>query len=247
MATRAKVAIAVFVLSLFANDARGQAMTGAMGTPDQSNVIKNLDKELSAGKRIVILSPKISTRPSETHAALLLSNNNFSGDLNFSGRIQTVRQLRTISSPNPWECAWIVWNYHGGHFYYVALKTNGWEIGKYDHAIAGQQRFLKTGNSEFAVGTWHDFEITQRQAEIQVRLDGVDVATLEDTADPYNSGKIGFYTEDAEIQIGDISAPFKDDFSDYPLRVFRGDGQIVKNWSMPFLGHGYAAIAMAKK
>jgi hypothetical protein len=96
------------------------------------------------------------------------------------------------------------------------------------------------------VGTWHEFQITQKQNEINVRIDDVDVATLRDEH-PYTSGKLGFYTEDAEIEVDDITAPFTDDFEDYPLQVRRGDGEIMKNWFMPFLGHGYGAILLRRK
>src|SRR5262249_31159760 len=135
--------------------------------------------------RVLVLSPKAPTRASETHAALVLSKASFTGDITFRGRVRTVRQLRLGSEPNPWECVWIVWNYHGDHFYYFALKTNGWELGKRDRAEAGQQRFLKTGTAEYALGAWHDFEISQTQTEIRVSIDGAEIAVLEDTVRPY--------------------------------------------------------------
>jgi hypothetical protein len=97
-----------------------------------------------SANRVLVLSPKASTRNAETHAAIALSNTVFSGDITFRGRVRTVKQLRTGSDPNPWESVWIVWNYNGGHFYYVALKTNGWEIGKHDRTIANQQLELGT-------------------------------------------------------------------------------------------------------
>jgi hypothetical protein len=71
--------------------------------------------------------------------------------------------------------------------------------------------------------------------------------TIASLVRPYTSGKFGFYTEDAEIQIGDITAPFNEDFGDYPLEAHRGDGHIVKNWFIPFLSHGYAAIVTGNK
>jgi len=220
-------------------------MLAAASALEQSNATQQL--ELNSHTRILVLSPKAAARANETHAALIISNASFSGDFTFRGRVRTVKQLRTGSDPNPWECAWVVWNYYRGHFYYLALKPNGWEIGKHDRSLTNQQAFLKTGKTEFAIGTWHEFEIAQRQNEIRVAIDGVETAAFEDATQPYTSGKLGFYTEDAEIQIGDISAPFKDDFESYPLGMIRGDGHVIKHWSMPFLGHGFAAIAAIKK
>jgi hypothetical protein len=250
---RMKVKITLLAFALASGDAIGQVALQLEPRHERLTVAENSDvvpppqEAAGAETRVLVLSPKISTRANETHAALALSNASFSGDLTFRGRVQTVRQLRTGSPPNPWECAWVVWNYQGNHFYYLALKTNGWEIGKYDRAIKGQQKFLRTGKESYALGVWHEFEITQKGNEITARIDGVDIAAFRDQLHPYTSGKLGFYTEDAEIQIDDITAPFNDDFEDYPLQVQLGDGRVVKNWFMPFLGHGYAAIMPRKK
>ncbi|HLL26526.1 MAG TPA: family 16 glycoside hydrolase [Xanthobacteraceae bacterium] len=227
-----RVAIVGFAIALVAGAALAQTPAGG---------------ERAEETHVLVLSPKPSTRANETHAALVLSVASYSGDVTFRGRVRTVKQLRSGSDPNPWECVWIVWNYYGGNFYYLALKTNGWEIGKRDHTQAGQQRFLKTGKAEFQVGGWHDFEISQKQNEITIQLDGEEVASLEDVDRPYTFGRIGFYTEDAEVQVDDVTAPFKDNFEDYPLQTIRGDGRVVKNWYLPYLGHGYAAISTGKK
>jgi hypothetical protein len=247
------VAVALFAFAFATGNATGQTALRSDAGIERLDVAQNLDPGSLAQQsenletRVLVLSPKASTRPGETHAALVLSNTNFVENFTFRGRVQTVKQLRTGSPPNPWECAWIVWNYQGNHFYYLALKTNGWEIGKYDRAFKAQQKFLRTGKTPYAVGVWHEFEIAQKQDEITVRLDDEEIATFRDEARPYTSGKLGFYTEDAEIQIDDITAPFNDDFEDYPLQVQLGDGRVVKNWFMPFLGHGYAAIMSRKK
>ena len=197
--------------------------------------------------RVLVVSPQVASRPSETHAALVLSNTSFSGDITFRGRVQTVRQLRVGSPPNPWECAWVVWNYHGGRFYYLALKPGGWEIGKHDKAFHDHQKFLRTGDTPHEMGVWHDFEITQTGNEIRVQLNGVEVAAFLDTVRPYKAGQIGFYTEDAEIQVDDVTSPFNDDFEDYPLQSISKDGHRLKNWFMQFLGHGGASISLRPK
>ncbi len=248
-----KITLALFSFAFATGEAMGQAPSHSEAGLERFDVAQNLQpaaprqSTMSFETRVLVLSPKASTRPDETHAALALSNTSFAGDITFRGRVKTVQQLRSGSPPNPWECAWIVWNYQPGRFYYVAIKPNGWEIGKRDPAYRGHQRFLKTGETSYLIGIWYDFEITQKQNEITVRIDDVEVAAIRDMVRPYMSGKFGFYTEDAEIQIGDITAPFHEDFGDYPLEVHRGDGHVVKNWFMPFLGHGYAAIATAKK
>jgi hypothetical protein len=248
-----KIPLALFALAFAMGEAMGQTSLRSGARTDKLDVAQNLDSGSLAQptanfqSAVLVLSPKVSTRPRETHAALALSNASFAGDITFRGRVKTVKQLRTGSLPNPWECVWVVWNYQANQFYYLALKTNGWEIGKHEQAVKGHQRFLKTGETPHAIGEWHDFEITQTQNEITVRINGDEVASFTDNVHPYMSGKLGFYTEDAEIEIDSVTEPFLDDFQDYPLHVHRGDGHVVKNWFMKFLGHGYAAISLRKK
>src|SRR5436853_5434791 len=136
-----KVTLALFVLAFATGEAMGQTALRSDARPERLDLAQNSESKplAQSESRVLVLSPKVSTRPGETHAALALSNTSFSGDFTFRGRVQTVKQLRTGSPPNPWECVWIVWNYQGDRFYYLSLKTNGWEIGKRDHARKGQQ------------------------------------------------------------------------------------------------------------
>jgi len=42
--------------------------------------------------------------------------------------------------------AWVVFRYiDDDHFYHLALKPSGWELGKTDPSYPGGQRFLTTG------------------------------------------------------------------------------------------------------
>jgi hypothetical protein len=145
----------------------------------------------------VTLQPATASSPGSTHAALVLSRRSWS-DVEISARLRTDRQLRR-PGPNPWEVAWLLWHYRGGkHFYYVALKPNGWEIGKEDASYPGDQRFLATGSKpRFPVGRWYRLNITQRGTAISVSVDGHLLASLTDQSQPYLAGRVGLYTEDA--------------------------------------------------
>jgi hypothetical protein len=200
-----------------------------------------------AVSRVVVISPKAAEHADATHAALLITTKSYSGRITFEGRVQTVRQIRTGSEPNPWECAWLIWNFTDNeHFYYVALKPNGWELGKRDPAYPGGQRFLASGEDAFPIRTWHRFAITQDNARIVIRLNGVEVGSFADTERPYLEGKLGLYSEDAEVLLDNITAPFAEDFESYELLTEKADGVIVNRWVSPFLGHGYVAIADRK-
>ncbi|MFI9718801.1 calcium-binding protein [Streptomyces sp. NPDC052396] len=151
------------------------------------------------------LSPKPARKPGETHAGLIVSTETYSG-VDFRARMRTVAQLRT-PRPNPWEVGWLVWGYSDpGHFYYLTLKPNGWELGKRDPAYQGGQRFLATGEGGFPVGQWFDVRVAQRGARMEVSVDGRGLVAFEDRERPYESGQVGVYTEDARVVFDQLTA-----------------------------------------
>lgn len=174
------------------------------------------------GSRVLTQSPKPSTSPGETHAALVLSTARY-GDLDLTTRMKTVRQLRT-PTPNAWETAWLVWNYTTDQsFYYIVLKPNGWELGKVDGAkrdpsgpscvwpsyancvYPGAQRFLATGSSpQYPVGRWYEVNVRQEANRIAIAVNGAPLVSFTDTERPYTSGMIGLYNEDAHVHFDDV-------------------------------------------
>ena len=143
------------------------------------------------------LQPGRPASPADTHAALVLSRNTWR-DLTVEIRIRTNRQLRQ-PLPNPWEVGWLLWHYaNDQHFYYIILKPNGWELGKVDPDYPDGQRFLATGtHPAFPPGRWYALRIRQRGDAIQVNVNGRRLVRFADTENPYRSGRVGLYTEDA--------------------------------------------------
>jgi hypothetical protein len=159
-----------------------------------------------AGNTMLVERPLTATVPGETHASLVLGPSAL-GDLSLGVSSVTTRQLRVNAAPNPWEVAWVVWHYADPvHFYYFIAKPNGWELGKADPAYAGAQRFLATGGSPtFPIGAWYRLEIAQTGSTIQASVDGRVVASVTDTERPYSAGRVGLYTEDAEVYFDDVA------------------------------------------
>jgi hypothetical protein len=205
---------------------------------------KSRDQAAPSTPKMLVLRPTVASRPEQTHSAICVTRNTYYEHVVFKGRVKTVRQLRVGTPPNPWEAAWLVWHYHDSHhFYYLAVKPNGWELGKADPAYPGQQRFLHSGETEYPIGEWHDFEIEQHGNLITISLNGTELAKFRDRERPYRSGKVGIYAEDSEIQLTDVTAPLLDDFKEYPLQTSRSDGWRSRNWTAPFLGFGEVSIA----
>ncbi len=158
------------------------------------------------GDRVLSLSPKAATTPGATHAALVQSTMRF-GDVDFSVQVKTVTQLRT-PTPNAWESGWVLWHFTDDtHFYYVALKPNGIEVGKEDPAYPGAQRFLVTlSNPSFAIGQWHTVRVKHVGATFTIWIDGALVTTFTDNERPYTGGAVALYTEDADVHFNNFSA-----------------------------------------
>jgi hypothetical protein len=140
----------------------------------------------------------------QTSAALALSAEEF-GDLELSARMRTDEQLRRPEG-NPWEVAWLLWHYTDNqHFYYVALKPNGWELGKAHPDHPGAQQFLATGSAPaFPVGGWYEVDVRQVGDRIQVSVDGEPLVDFRDADGPYLEGSVGLYTEDAAVEFSHI-------------------------------------------
>ena len=201
--------------------------------------------QIEAQNQIMWVAPVAPKSLSETHAALVTSNTTFTNDVNFRGTTRTVKQLRQNNPPNAWEVSWLVWNFKDNtHFYYVVLKPGGWELGKADPAYPGAQRFLATGtNVKFPIGSWNNFEIVHDQAAgaMTVKVNGAVLTSFTDTERPYTSGKVGFYAEDAEVELDGVAGNISDNFDGYASQSF-ADGGYLGQWSVNFLGYGGGGI-----
>jgi hypothetical protein len=162
-------------------------------------------EETENGEQVHYLSPMRPERPEETHAALKITEKRYR-DLQMTLRVRTIRQLRQRTNPNPWETAWVVWHYQDdGHFYYLTLKPNGWEIGKRDPAYPGGQRFLASDKVPiYYFNTWYDIRVVQVGSTMAVWVNGLPLTRFTDDQSPYTEGHVGLYAEDAYAQFADI-------------------------------------------
>jgi Domain of Unknown Function (DUF1080) len=148
------------------------------------------------------IEPKTSKRSSDTHAALVTTAANFD-DFDVTLELQTIKQLRTGSAPNPHEVGWFLWHYTDDeHFYYFAPKTNGWELGK---AESDGRHALASGTSPtFPIGTLQKIRVVQNGDAITVYDNGLKIVSFTDTQSAYASGRFGLYCEDSEVHFGSL-------------------------------------------
>lgn len=141
----------------------------------------------------------------DTHACLVVTSDDFDGDLDFSITVRTDEHVR-LDDPNTWEVGWVLWNYQDDeHFYALALKPNGWELSKQDPDYRGNQRFLATGDQPvFPINQEYRARVVQEGNTITVYADGQKLGSFTDTETPYFHGSIGLYTEDARVTFSNL-------------------------------------------
>ena len=153
----------------------------------------------------------------ETYAALVLSKQTFKNfQLDFD--MKTNKQLRTNTTPNNWETAWIFFRFtdedpKSNHHYYFLLRKNGYEFGKKDNAPNDngleQQVYLKTGTSpSVSIGSFQHVTIIANNFHFTIKVNGNTVVDMDDphVYDPTKmaQGLIGMYTEDADVSFDNV-------------------------------------------
>lgn len=161
------------------------------------------------------MAPKASTQKrkdskefQETHAALVISNDKFKQPFQLNYTMKTTKQLRQNEPANNWEVGWAVFGYKDdGKFKYTMLKPKGYEMG--ESLLNDAQEFLDEASDEFPIGK--DYKV-----EMKVENDTIYMSVNGHKYPPYKmfgegkkdhltaDGKLGFYTEDAEVEVKDI-------------------------------------------
>ena len=153
------------------------------------------------------LAPQTVTSPHETSAALVLSNYSLATCYTLRAELGLTEQLRQGSPANPWESPWLVWSYDNNDFYYLAMKTNGWEIGAHLADLNPEQVFIATGPAPFiSEGDTVDVSVRLKNGVFRVRANGQHLASFPSDLVHHDghAGTVGFYTEDAAITVDDV-------------------------------------------
>ncbi len=149
------------------------------------------------------MTPKVATSAGTTHAPLVAAGNTSWDDYTLNLKMKTVDQLRTGSTPNPWEVGWVLFRYQDAkHFYYLIYKPNGVELGKF---VNDKQTFLATtSDPRMNIGSWDDYKIVVSGNNIKVYINDSKVIEATDGDSPLMTGKIGLYNEDAKVYYDDV-------------------------------------------
>jgi hypothetical protein len=200
--------VATPALAAWAESFAGPDAVWAEGsTNSHFNVVFNGYGTVGIASQRLRLSPAAPTQPNETHSALVRATTDSSA-VDLSVDVQTVAQLRQGSPANAWEAGWVIWNYaDNDHFWYLAVKPNGWEIGRRDPAGAGGQIFVATGSAPSTpIGQSRRVRIRHDGSNrLRVWLDGQLVSDLRRTNPLFPAAAIGFYSEDATVDFDNLT------------------------------------------
>lgn len=161
--------------------------------------------------RTLAMEPAVSTRPEETHAPLVVVDRDLpTTGYRVSWKARTVRQLRTGSTPNPWEVLWVYFDYSDpNHATYFTLKRNGWELGRRDPTGAGGQLFIATGEWGTTPPDLTKFRVinVERKGDtVTVTVPSIGLIVAHDIPFTYGDGvtaatcRTALYCEDAAIE-----------------------------------------------
>jgi Domain of Unknown Function (DUF1080) len=149
---------------------------------------------------------------SGTHAGLALTTLHDYKNFHLAFDVKTKMQLRSgFYSPNPWETAWILFNYvDRWHGYYFILKPNGIEMGKKDNDKQLEQQIdlISRHNPKGAIGSWQHIDLVANENRILAYVNGSKVLDYTDenmNLERFGSGgAIGLYCEDAEVVFDNV-------------------------------------------
>jgi hypothetical protein len=169
------------------------------------------DVVISENGSNVHLDPMHASESTETHAALVVSEQTLSGNYSVSFIINNESQSRTGSPPNPWEVGWFVFGYKpNGIFKYLILKPDGYGIELGESLGNDIQNFLWTsnvGDDQFSIGQSYSVKLEVNNDDVILTIDGSErfrySISEKDTLD--TDGLFGFYSEDAEVAFSKIS------------------------------------------
>lgn len=146
------------------------------------------------------LRPAAARRSWQTRAALVVSTSAFTTTSLHLEAVWTPRATTRRGVPNPWETGWLVWDYRDNdHFTYLALKPNGWEVGRRDPTRPGGQRFIRDGDAPVTfMGQTRRVTVDRIGRETTIRVDGAILTTYRLPIGE-RSGSVGMYSEDAVV------------------------------------------------
>jgi hypothetical protein len=146
-----------------------------------------------------------------THAGLVLTTPHDYKNFHLSLDLKTREQLRTLSPPNTWETAWIMFDYlDDWHHYYLIPKPNGIELGKKDNDIHLEKQIdlISFDDPKSSIGSWQHIDLFVEENHIVAFVNSSKVLDYVDTSMNNNKfgrgGAIGLYCEDAEVLFDNV-------------------------------------------
>jgi hypothetical protein len=163
----------------------------------------------------IVYGPTAVTYTPTIGNSVLLTMPTICKDFQVKGTMETVKQLQSGTANEPYDCGWLLFNFHTGTdgkpaYNYVSFKTNGVEVGL-GYSTTGQTFLYTTSTPTFPVGKSFTFLLVKSGTNLSLTVNGTAVFTNESldssaSSSLYNvPGQLALYCEDSEVTVSNVS------------------------------------------
>ncbi len=174
------------------------AVTG-QGKPGEWKVLLEetapLLEPLSPGVRSVSRKPvlaQVSQDPTDEHFPLLIYEGETFGDFTLTTRFKTV-------SGKVEQMAGLAFRIQNETNYYVVRASSLGNTFRFYKVLNGQRGPLVGPEMPIASNVWHELTVDCKGNEIRCLLNGKELVSVTDKANPFVSGKVGFWTKSDSV------------------------------------------------
>lgn len=209
--------ILFYVIFVFQFGSRVFAADNSAIILSENNFVSGFDGggQILFQNEVLIMRPKVSLTKDETHASLVFLKptvqkpvQNFDITLTY----KVTHQLRQ-NSANDWEVFWLMFGHNNSIHekktnYFITKPRSGGELGFAFDEIG--QIFIHTDNQAVTqIGQQHKFRYLKKSSRLTVYRDDQLFYDHDETRDEMKTlldqkGAIGFYLEDAEVEISNL-------------------------------------------
>jgi len=141
-------------------------------------------------KRAVLA--QLAQDPTDEHFPLLIFEDEIFGDFTLTTRFKTVRGLTE-------QMAGIAFRIQNETNYYVVRASSLGNTFRFYKVLNGERGPLAGPETPVPSGVWQDLTIECKGNQVRCLLNGKELITVEDKANPLTSGKIGFWTKSDSV------------------------------------------------
>jgi hypothetical protein len=144
----------------------------------------------SVSKKAVLA--QLAQDPTDEHFPLLIYEGETFGDFTFTTRFKTVRGVVE-------QMAGVAFRIQNETNYYVVRASSLGSTFRFYKVLNGERGPIIGPDVQIPSGAWHELTVECKYNAIRCLLDGKELINTTDKANPFNTGKIGFWTKSDSV------------------------------------------------